>query len=371
MLNYFRKYDFKRYNIYLLIMVIVLSLVGTILIRQVDKSLFMKQVVGVVGGLGLAVFVSLIDYHFICKFYIVLYFINIGLLLAVKLFGVSIYEAKRWIDLGVTLFQPSELSKIIIILFFAKLFVTFQHRINNIFMILFSFVALMVPTYLILDQPDLSTSLVIMIVFVMLLFTAGLSWKIILPVLIIGIPSLLGLFWYVQQDYQTLLKPYQQERILSILNPEEHKEIMYQQDNSIQAIGSGQLLGKLLTEGPSGDRGYHYVPINESDFIFSVVGEELGFIGSSFIILMFAIIVFICIITASRAPDQLGMLIATGIASLFAFQVFVNIGVVTAILPNTGIPLPFLSQGLSSLMSGMIAIGMILNIRLQPKKSRR
>ena len=146
---------------------------------------------------------------------------------------------------------------------------------------------------------------------------------------------------------------------------------MYQQDNSIQAIGSGQLIGKLFADGESSIRGYKHVPIAESDFIFSVAGEEFGFIGSLFILLLFAFIIYKCLSTARIASDRMGTLIAIGLSSMFAFQVFVNIGVVTSLLPNTGIPLPFLSQGLSSLISSMIAIGLILNIRLQPKKSKR
>jgi rod shape determining protein RodA len=209
-----------------------------------------------------------------------------------------------------------------------------------------------------------------MFIFAMMIFAAGLSWKIILPVLVIGIPVFIGIFWYIQQDYQVLLQPYQQERVLSILNPEEYPELMYQQDNSKLAIGSGQLYGKMFIEDASQSRGYSTVPISESDFIFSIAGEELGFIGGCIILALFAIVVYRCLITAKNAPDQLGMLTAVGMASMFIFQVFVNIGVATSILPNTGIPLPFLSSGLSSLISGFMAIGIILNIRLQPKKIR-
>lgn len=367
----FKNYNFKRYNIALLIVVFILVSIGAFLVRQVKPELFMKQLAGLAIGIFVAGIVSLIDYHFIGKFYIVLYLINLVLLLLVKLVGVSHYNAKRWLDLKVTEFQPSELMKIIVILFFAKLFTVFEHRINNAIFLLISIIAMAAPTFLVLSQPDLSTSIVLMIIFVMILFTAGISWKIILPVLIVGIPLFFGLFWYVQQDYQVLLSPNQQGRILSILHPEEYPETMYQQENSIQAIGSGQLLGKRFTEGASDIRGYNHVPISESDFIFSVAGEELGFIGSCFILLLFTLIVYNCLMAARKAPDKMGMLIAVGIASMFAFQTFVNIGVVTSILPNTGIPLPFLSSGLSSLLSSMLAIGMILNIRLQPKITKR
>ena len=369
-----KNYDFKRYNITLLVVVTLLVSIGAYLIRLVQaegENLFMKQIVGLFGGLLIIAVVSLIDYHFISKFYLVLYVINLGLLVIVKLFGKNINHAQRWIDLGFTDFQPSELSKIILIIFFAKLFTIFADKINNILLLLASVILMAIPTSLILTQTDLSTSLVIMFVFLMIVFAAGLNWKIILPILVIGIPTFMGLFWYVQQDYQVLLSNTQQQRVLSILDPELYPEVMYQQDNSIKAIGSGQLLGKGLMEDASEVRGYDYVPISESDFIFSVVGEELGFIGSCFVIFLFALIIFICLMTAKRAPDPMGKLIAVGIASMFMFQVFVNISVATRILPNTGIPLPFLSSGLSSLLSSVIAIGIILNIRLQPQKNRR
>ncbi len=368
----FKNYDFKRYNYLLLIIITTMGFIGSFLIKQVQaegENLFLKQIVGFFAALIMVVFISLVDYHFVSKFYIVFYLINLALLILVKLVGVSRNYAQRWLDFKFMEFQPSELSKIITIIFFAKLFTVFKHKINNALFLLISLIAMGIPTYLILTQTDLSTSIVLMMVFLAILFCAGLSWKIILPVLLVGIPAFIGIFWYVQQDYQVLLSPYQQGRILSILSPEEYPDLMYQQDNSVQAIGSGQLLGKRLTDASGEFRGYKRVPISESDFIFSVAGEELGFIGSCIVLLLFLSVVFICLNTARRAADRLGMLIAVGIASWFAFQVFVNIGVATSILPNTGIPLPFLSSGLSSLMSSMIAIGMIMNISLQPKKS--
>jgi rod shape determining protein RodA len=345
--------------------------IGVFLIKQVKPDDYKKQIIGLIGGLFIAGIVSLIDYHFICKFYIILYLINLVLLVLVKLVGVNHLNAQRWLDLEFFELQPSELTKIILILFYAKLFTVFEHRINNILFMLIAILLMAIPTVLILTQTDLSTSIVLLMVFVMLVFAAGLSWKIILPILVVGIPIMMGLFWYVQQDYQVLLTDNQQQRILSILNQEAYPATMYQQDNSIQAIGSGQLTGKLFSEDMSGLRGYKHVPIAESDFIFSVAGEELGFIGSLFILFLFSFIIYKCLSTARKAPDRMGMLIAIGVASMFAFQLFVNIGVVTAILPNTGIPLPFLSQGLSSLISSMMAIGIVLNIRLQPKKQKR
>lgn len=374
MLDKLKQYNFKQYNIPLLIVVLILSSIGVFLISKVqaaDESLVVRQILGLVGGLVIALVVSLIDYHFIASFYIIMYIINLVLLILVKSsFGVTINYAQRWISLFGIQFQPSELTKIILILFAAKVFTLAKAKINNFLVLTLITVSIAIPTFLILIQTNLSTSMVIMFIFVMMVFAAGLSWKIIVPIIVIGVPCVLGLFWYVQQDYQILLKDYQQERVLSYINPEEYAETMFQQDNSKIAIGSGQLIGKVFASDNSTVRNYDDVPISESDFIFSVAGEEFGFIGGFVIITLFAVIIYICLMTAKKAPDYMGMLIAVGIASMFMFQVFVNIGVATSILPNTGIPLPFVSYGLSSLISGMLAIGLILNIGLQPMRTR-
>ncbi|MDF2844732.1 MAG: putative rane protein [Herbinix sp.] len=325
--HYFKRYDYKKFNITLMVVVVIISLIGAFLVKQVElegENLFLKQLVGLVGGIFLALIVAIIDYHFICSFYIVLYIINMILLVYVKLFGVNINEAQRWIQIGPIQFQPSELTKIILILFIAMYFTHLRAR-------------------------------VILFIFATMVFVAGISWKIILPIVVIGVPVVFGLFWYIQQDYQVLLNPYQRNRILSMINPEEYPAIMYQQDLSKMAIGTGQLTGKIFADGEAGKRVYDKIPISESCCI---------------IIALYAVIIYICLTTARKAPDYLGMLIAIGLASMFAFQVFVNVGVVTALLPNTGIPLPFLSSGLSSMISGMIAVGLILNIRMQPQKTR-
>lgn len=366
----FKQYDFKRYNYKICIIVLILGIIGSYLIRQVKPENFTKQVAGLIGGLIIVVIVSFFDYHFISGFYIILYLINIVLLLMVRFMGSTLNNSKRWLDLGVISFQPSELSKIIIIIFVAKLFTMFREKINSVRVLLGTTVLVTIPTFLILIQTNLSTSLVISFIFIMMVFVAGLRWKIILPIIFIGIPFVFGLFWYVQQDYQVLLQPYQKVRVMSFLNPEEHEDAMFQQNNSLVSIGSGQLYGKFLNETSGDHRNYDNIPISESDFIFAVASEEFGFIGNCLIILLYGSIVYMCIVTAKKAPDYMGMLLAIGIASMFCFQLFVNVGVASKILPNTGIPLPFLSYGLSSLVSGMIAVGMIINIRLQPKRIR-
>lgn len=369
----FKQLNFKNYNISLVIMVLLQCIIGTFLISLVQtetEHLVSKQIFGIVFGLFIAVVVSLIDYHFICEFYIPLFIINIGLLVAVKIVGVNIYGAQRWLDLGPIQFQPSEISKVIMILVMAKIFTMLQNKMDKIYVLIGTAIIMLIPTYFILSQPDLSSSMVLMFIFVIMIFTAGLSFKIILPIIVIGVPTVVGLFWYVQQDYQILLKPYQQERVLSLLHPEKYADLMYQQNNSIQVIGSGRLTGKLLTKGIDAIQSDTFVPISESDFIFSVAGEALGFIGVCVIFILYFLIIFKCLNVARHASDLMGRLIAAGVAAMFMFQIFVNIGVATMIMPNTGLPLPFLSYGLSSLMGSMIGIGLVLNISLQQKLRR-
>lgn len=368
-----KQYNFKNYNITLVTIVILLSSIGAFLVRiaqQEGENLFTKQVVGIVGGLVIAFIVSIIDYHFISAFYIVLYFINLILLILVRLVGSEVNNSRRWLNLKVIMIQPSEFSKVLMIIFLAKMYTILREKMDRFWVLLLTGILVGIPTFLILIQTNLSTSLVMLFIFVIMIFAAGLSYKIILPILLVGIPLIIGLFWYVQQDFQVILTNYQQKRVIAFLNPESEAsaDTLYQQGNSLQVIGSGKLTGKLLTEGIESIEGDTYVPISESDFIFSILGEAFGFIGACVIIFLLAILIFQCLKIARNAPDRLGMLIATGIAAMFMFQVFVNIGVTTALLPNTGLPLPFVSYGLSSLMSCMIAIGLVLNINLQRKR---
>jgi rod shape determining protein RodA len=227
-----------------------------------------------------------------------------------------------------------------------------------------------VPTFFILVQSDLSSSLVMMFTFAIMVLAAGISYKILLPIIAVAVPSFIAVFWYIQQPFQKILSKYQRNRILGWLHPEEYADsIMWQQNHSVTAIASGQVYGKAIL----GETARNYqgrVDVTESDFIFAVIGEEVGFIGSCIIIALLLYIVVKCLLTARQAKDYLGALIATGISAMFMFQVFANIGVATSLLPNTGLPLPFLSYGLSSTVGSMMAIGLILNIGLQNRMAK-
>lgn len=374
----FKQYDWKRYNFLILIIVITLCVSSAYFIKfavgeELGGSYFKRQIIAMIGGIFVAVIISFIDYRRICDFVIIYYIIGTILVAATRLspigtdLGTSSY---RWIKLPGLNFQPSEICKIIVILTLAVYLTKNLEEMNRWKMLLIPLLIVMIPTGFILIQSDLSSSLVILFVFAMMIFMAGISYKIVTPILGIGIPAFLAVIWFLQQPIAKKIIPennhYQIDRVIGFLNPEKFSiTTMYQQLNSIQAIASGKLTGKLLSDESTASRGYHWVDVCESDFIFTVIGEEVGFLGSCLIIGLLCMIVFLCIRTANECQDSLGKLIAIGISAMFMFQVFANIGVATMILPNTGLPLPFLSNGISSMLSGMIAIGIILNIGIQ------
>ena len=202
-----------------------------------------------------------------------------------------------------------------------------------------------------------------------MLFSGGLSWKNVGIMLGITVPLAIFLIWYIQQPNQILFAPHQVERILTFFNPEEYMNSTYaQQYNALLAIGSGMLSGKASTGTSELIKGSSYLSESENDFIFAIVGEKFGFIGCCIVIGLILWIVFECIIIARDAQDLSGRLIATGVGSMLAFQSFINMGVATSLLPNTGLPLPFVSYGLTSLLTYYISIGIVVNVGLQRKR---
>ena len=232
-------------------------------------------------------------------------------------------------------------------------------------------VGLIAPTLiLIVLQPDLSTTLSIALVFCAMMYLAGLSYRFIGTLIAILVPVTIIFISIVVQPNQPFLHDYQQKRILAWLEPQKYaSDEAYQQNNAIMAIGSGQLTGKGLNNNTTTSvKNGNFISEPQTDFIFAIVGEELGFVGCCIVIGLLFLIVVQCILIGLRAQDLAGRIICCGVAAQIGFQSFINIGVATGILPNTGIPLPFVSYGLTSLISLYMGIGIVLNIGLQPKK---
>lgn len=363
-----RQYKLRDYNFRLVFALLVLTSLGVLLVGSAEPALRNRQLAGMILGVVAMVIVSLMDFSWILNFNWIMYAGNLALLLFVILFGKDANGAQRWINIAGIQFQPTELAKIVIILFFAKFFMDHEEDLNTLHTLVKSAVLIALPLVLILIQPDLKNTITIAILFCILLYVAGLSYKIIGGALLIAVPlAVIFLFIVVQPD-QKLIKSYQRDRIMAFLNSEddEYSDAVLQQENSVTAIGSGQLTGKGLNnnEVASANKG-NFVSENQTDFIFSVAGEELGFIGCTAILLLLLLIIFECIKTGIRAKDLSGRLICCGVAAIVGVQSFINIAVVTKIFPNTGTPLPFVSYGLTSMVSLYIGMGLVLNVGLQ------
>ena len=369
-----RQYKLQDYNFRLIIVLMALTSMGVLLVGSADPSLQKKQFLGMVLGLIVMVIVSLIDFSWILNFSWIMYGGNILLLLLVKVMGTDANGAQRWLSIGGFQFQPTELAKIILILFFAKFFMDHEEDLNTLRTLVKAVVLIAIPLSLILSQPDLKNTITVAILFCIMIYVAGLSYKIIGSILLIAVPMAIVFLFIVVQPDQKLIKDYQRDRIMAFLNSEDdaYSDDVLQQENSVTAIGSGQLTGKGLNnnEVASANKG-NFVSENQTDFIFSVAGEELGFIGCTAILLMLFLVILKCIRVSLRAKDASGKLICCGVASLVGIQTFINIAVVTKILPNTGTPLPFVSYGLTSIVSLYIGMGLVLNVGLQKYRTYR
>ncbi len=368
----FKRYNFRYYNFILLFLVISLMILGVFVIDSVDDSFTVKQTVGVVLAVVIMVILSLIDYHIAMNLFVPLYiFVNI-LLVLVLVAGSTVNNATRWFNLFGITFQPSELAKTVCILFFAALLSRLmdKNRVNTIGGLLTFLGFMAIPMFLIFREPDLSTLICLTAVLFTMLFLAGLRYKIIGVTLLILIPLFSLFIWYIQRPDQKLLYEHQVKRIMSFIYPSEYEDETMQQENSVMAIGSGQLTGKGLAKNSKNTNTSqtNLVSEQQTDFIFSAVGESFGFFGSVIIIGIILLIVLQCIRAGRHARDDVGMLFAFGMGCLIAFQSFINIGVATKLLPNTGIPLPFISYGLTSLISSALGLGIVLNISLQKRK---
>ena len=311
--------------------------------------------------------ISLFDYSVLLKLYWPMYLFNLVLLALVIFRGEETNASQRWMTILGIRFQPSELAKILLILFFAQFIYLHKEKLNTFQYIALSCVLFLIPAALVINQPDLSTTIIICLIFAVVMFTGGLSFKVIAGFLAVAVPLGIILFTLILQPDQKIINKYQRNRIVAFLNKEEYANAEgYQQEYSVMAIGSGQLTGKGYKNNQiSSVKNADFIAEQQTDFIFAVIGEEFGFTGACTVIVLITLISVECFLTAQRAKDLAGTVIASGVGGMIGFQGFVNIGVVTYLLPNTGLPLPFVSYGLTSLISSFIGIGFVLNVGLQ------
>ena len=285
-----------------------------------------------------------------------LYIICIILLVAVDAFGAISKGAQRWLDLGIVRFQPSEIAKIAVPLMVAR-FINRDVCPPSLKNTGIALVLIFMPTLLVAAQPDLGTSILVALSGLFVLFLSGLSWRLI-GVAVVLVAAFIPILWFF------LMHDYQRQRVMMLLDPESDPlGAGYHIIQSKIAIGSGGFLGKGWLAGTQSQ--LNFLPENHTDFIFAVAGEEFGFIGTVFIISMYMIIIWRGIAIALDADDTFGMLLATGVTSMFMFHVMVNIGMTAGIMPVTGVPLPFLSYGVSSLTTNLMLVAILLNIKVK------
>lgn len=331
--------------------------------QSTDYEEFKKQIQWFLISVPFLVLVYFIDYNVIARFSTVIYMVMMGLLVGV-LFTKPINGARSWYQIGGVGIQPSELSKVVVVLFIAflinKLQIRGRKEINKIWKLLAVLVCMAIPIGLVIIQPDYGTAMAYIIAMLFMLFISGIDKKYIIFACII----VLILVPIVYRN----LPAHALKRIEVFLNPEsDPRGDGYNIIQSKLAIGAGQLVGMGLLQGNQTQLGFLHP--KTTDFIFSVIGEELGFIATASIVVMYVILITKIVYIAKTAKDNIGSYIAIGIGGIFFFHMIENIGMTIGLLPITGVPLPFVSYGGSSLITNFICIGLLLNISARRQKS--
>ncbi len=354
-----RSFDLGIFNLTLLLVIIGIVMVFSASyvqsgVKHNDTLFFLKKnIIFSIIGLILMLYLSKVDYRIYKKYAVILMAVNIILLWLTRFtnLGIEINSAKRWLDIGFSTLMTSEVTKFSCILLSAAIISSHKNRLGEFATIIKVFIWIILSVALVLAQPDLSTSATILFVGFGMLFIAGISY--LHTFLIVGGGlSAIGLL--------IAIEPYRLKRFTTFLNPfEDRLGNGYQVIQSLYALASGGIAGQGL--GKSRQK-FFYLPEPQNDFIFAIIGEELGYIGGIILLIIFSVLIAKCLRLAANTPNMFAKMLVSGITLQIAIQVLINIGVATSSIPNTGIPLPFISYGGTSLVIFMGAMGVILNI---------
>ncbi len=358
-----RKIDMKLLLAVSAIVIISLIIIGsaTHINNPSEERYWFVQRQGIFAiiNVGLAVFFMNFDYKMLQRYGQKMYIFNLVMLLAVMFVGQSALGAQRWIQIGPITLQPSEFSKIIMIISLATMLQERVGKLNTLSDLLPVAAYVGVPFLMVMKQPDLGTSLVFMAIFFGMVFTCGINLKLLAGIFGTGI-ACMPILWHFLKDYQKM-------RIMVFMDPNvDPLGSGYHIIQSKIAIGSGMLFGKGLFEGTQSQ--LNFLPENHTDFIFAVVGEEWGFVGAVILLLLYLVVLWRGVQIARQAQDSFGTLLAVGITSMLAFHVLVNVGMTAGIMPVTGIPLPFMSYGVSALTTNIMAVTILMNIYMRNQK---
>ncbi|MEE9274282.1 MAG: rod shape-determining protein RodA [bacterium] len=353
----------------LIIVTLLLSSIGVLMIysaihtntQLLGNALHWKQALWSALGLVVMSLILLIDYHHFTRWAYFLYILVIALLVLVLISGRTVYGAQRWLVFGPLRVQPSELLRLVVILLLARHFgaresndlLRFRDLILPAFLVL-------LPVSLVAKQPDLGTAMTILMVAAVMVLIVGVRRRVLLSLGALGL-VIAPVGWF-------FLKAYQRQRILTVLNPDlDPLGAGYQSLQSKIAVGSGEIWGKGLLQGTQSR--LHFLPEKHTDFIFSVLSEEVGLVGATVLLLLFLIFIQRCMHTALQAGDKQGTLIAVGVGSSFFLYMILNIGMTLGLIPIVGIPLPLVSYGGSASLTSFLAVALVLNVRLRRKSS--
>ncbi len=316
-----------------------------------------KQIIYVGGGLFLLWILLAIDYHTLLHYVALLYVTSVLALAGTFLIGRQVFGSRRWIPLaGGFRLQVSEFVKLVIILLVARYLTELKTEDLEIREMLKLAGLVLVPTFLVLKQPDLGTSLTYLAILIVGAFLAGLRWKYVAAIAVVTV-LVLPVSWH-------FLKDYQKARLVSFMDPERDPQgTGYQLIQSQIAVGAGGMFGKGVTKGTQTQ--LRFLPVPHTDFIFSAFAEEHGFVGVVVVLSLYFVLIMRIVQNAQTAPDRAGMYICMGVAALLLFHMLVNVGMVVGRMPVTGIPLPFMSAGGSSVWSNFLALGLVNSVRLR------
>ena len=355
-----RYVSFRDFDWVLFIFVLLICGMGVVQIHSATEhtkfaGAHIKQIYWVVGGVAAMFLVSLINYQAVLDQVHWMYIASIASLMSVMIFGQKYLGARRWIKLpGGQHFQPSEWVKLILILAVAKYFADL-HQKELSWPDFFKAGAIVgIPMLMVLRQPDLGTALTYLPIAIMGLFLGGLHWKQAVIVILAG-GLMMPLAWHV-------LKPYQRERLVSFMEPEADSQGSgYQVIQSLIAVGSGGIWGSA--EGSQTHLAF--LPVPQTDFIFAALSEEHGFVGALGVLLLYFIVLMRLTQNAQTAPDRAGTFVVMGVVAVLSFHILVNVGMVVGFMPVTGIPLPLMSYGGSSVLFMFLALGIVMNVRMR------
>jgi len=359
--------NWQHFDFWLLGAVAILTILGIAMINSTvagnieltEANLPQRQLIFAVAGFVVIFLVSAIDYHLWSSISGPMYLLTAIFLGALTIAGQALYGSARWFDTGVILIQPSELAKIVVILVLADFFTRYQAKIGDLRWIGLSLLYTLGIVIWIVLQPNLSTSIVIIVLWFALLWAAGLKIKHLILFALMGLIAPIAGFPFLEE--------YQQRRIINFILPDPNARHgdTYNIEQALISIGSGGLLGQGYGFGTQVQ--LRFLKVRWSDFIFSAMAEEFGFVGVLIVMALLLFVVYRCLRAARLSRDTYGALICYGVATLLAFQGIVNIGVNLKLLPATGLPLPFISYGGSSLLSLLLGIGLVESVILRHK----